>query len=69
MWKAGFNFFSGFGEGNPGLNTVKKADKVVVLSNGEIIEAGYQQDLLQQNGIYSQMVHSSDGDFDELLDW
>ncbi|GGA96169.1 ABC transporter ATP-binding protein [Macrococcus hajekii] len=50
------------------LNTVKKADKVVVLAQGEIIEQGYQQELLKQNGLYSQMVHSSAGDFDELLD-
>ncbi|TDM04136.1 ABC transporter ATP-binding protein [Macrococcus carouselicus] len=50
------------------LNTVKKTDKVVVLAQGEVIEQGYQQELLEQNGLYSQMVHSSDGDFDELLD-
>ncbi|TDL95340.1 ABC transporter ATP-binding protein [Macrococcus brunensis] len=50
------------------LNTVKKTDKVIVLAQGEIIEQGYQQELLQTNGLYSQMVHSSNGDFDELLD-
>lgn len=50
------------------LNTVKKTDKVIVLAQGEIIEQGYQHELLEQNGLYSQMVHSSNGDFDELLD-
>ncbi|ULG75205.1 ABC transporter ATP-binding protein [Macrococcus brunensis] len=50
------------------LNTVKKTDKVIVLAQGEIIEQGYQQELLQTNGLYSRMVHSSNGDFDELLD-
>ncbi|TDM12941.1 ABC transporter ATP-binding protein [Macrococcus bovicus] len=50
------------------LNTVKKTDKVIVLAQGEIIEQGYQHELLERNGLYSQMVHSSNGDFDELLD-
>lgn len=50
------------------LNTVKQADKVVVLRQGEVIEQGEQQKLLQQKGIYYQMVHSANGSFDELLD-
>ncbi len=50
------------------LNTVKKADKVIVLQQGEIIEQGYQDELLEQRGIYYKMVNSSHADFDELLD-
>ncbi|KAA1040353.1 ABC transporter ATP-binding protein [Macrococcus equipercicus] len=50
------------------LNTVKKADKVIVLQQGEIIEQGYQEELLEQRGIYYSMVNSAHADFDELLD-
>ncbi|TDM11854.1 ABC transporter ATP-binding protein [Macrococcus lamae] len=50
------------------LNTVKKADKIIVLQQGEIIEQGYQHELLEQRGIYYHMVNSSHTDNDELLD-
>lgn len=49
------------------LNTVKQADKVVVLEKGEVAEQGYQQELLKQKGIYYQMVNSSTESFEELL--
>ncbi|UBH09714.1 ABC transporter ATP-binding protein/permease [Macrococcus armenti] len=42
------------------LNTVKKADKIVVLEKGEIIEQGYQKDLIALNGVYANMLKSGD---------
>ncbi|TDM18060.1 ABC transporter ATP-binding protein [Macrococcoides canis] len=42
------------------LNTVKKADKIVVLEKGEILEQGYQKDLIAQQGIYAKMLKSGD---------
>ncbi len=38
------------------LNTLKTCDKLVVLDKGEVIETGSHEELLQQNGIYSQFV-------------
>ena len=37
------------------LSTIQKADKILVMDKGEIKEAGRHDDLLQQNGYYSQL--------------
>lgn len=42
------------------LNTVKKADRIVVLEKGEILEQGYQKDLIARQGIYAKMLKSGD---------
>lgn len=47
------------------LNTVKKSDKVIVLEDGEIIEQGYQQQLLDTHGVYYNMVNTGN---DALLE-
>ncbi|XP_054807952.1 ABC transporter B family member 25-like isoform X3 [Prosopis cineraria] len=38
------------------LSTVKRADKVLVVSEGEIVESGTHEDLLSNNGVYSALV-------------
>ncbi|WP_414043283.1 ABC transporter ATP-binding protein [Macrococcus sp. EM39E] len=48
------------------LNTVKKADKIVVLSQGEVIEAGKQSELIAARGVYFDMLNSDEEN--ELLD-
>jgi ATP-binding cassette, subfamily B, multidrug efflux pump len=40
------------------LSTVKRADKILVLSDGAIIEQGNHSELLEKNGLYAQMVHN-----------
>ena len=40
------------------LSTVHKADKIVVLSHGKIIEEGTHQHLLAQKGAYHKLVNS-----------
>lgn len=37
------------------LSTVKNADQIIVLDNGEIVERGTHQTLLQRDGIYRQI--------------
>ncbi|MDX2301221.1 MAG: ABC transporter ATP-binding protein [Microscillaceae bacterium] len=37
------------------LSTIQKADKILVLHKGEIVEAGTHQDLLWQNGYYANL--------------
>ena len=38
------------------LSTIKNADKILVLDDGEIIECGSHSELLNHNGIYSNLI-------------
>nr|WP_304214189.1 ABC transporter ATP-binding protein [Fredinandcohnia onubensis] len=40
------------------LNTIEKADQIIVLKDGEIIEKGDHLSLLQQKGYYHNLYHS-----------
>ncbi len=37
------------------LSTIEKADSIVVLQKGEIVEMGTHQELLAKDGVYSQL--------------
>ncbi len=37
------------------LSTIKEADQIIVLKEGKIIEKGKHEELLKQNGLYSQL--------------
>lgn len=40
------------------LSTIKEADVILVMKDGNIIEQGSHQELMQQNGFYSQLYNS-----------
>lgn len=40
------------------LSTVKNADRIAVIENGNIVELGTHMDLMKQGGTYAQLVHS-----------
>ena len=39
------------------LSTLRNADKLIVIDSGEIVEEGTHEDLLQQDGIYAELVN------------
>lgn len=40
------------------LSTIKKADKVIVLSHGEVVEEGTHDELYARNGVYHRLVEA-----------
>ena len=38
------------------LNTVRGADQILVLENGQIVQIGKHQELIQQEGLYRRFV-------------
>ena len=40
------------------LSTIRNADKILVLKDGDIIEQGYHDELLEQKGFYSELYQS-----------
>ncbi len=38
------------------LSTVRNADNIIVLREGRVVESGNHQQLLEQNGLYSQLI-------------
>ncbi len=38
------------------LSTIQKADMIIVLENGEIVEQGNHQQLITQNGLYKKLI-------------
>lgn len=41
------------------LNTIRQADKILVLKDGRLIEQGSHGELLQQEGFYSELYHGT----------
>jgi subfamily B ATP-binding cassette protein MsbA len=38
------------------LSTIKNANKIIVMHRGEIVEAGSHQELMQQEGVYHNLI-------------
>ena len=47
------------------LNTIFRADKIIVLEEGHVIESGTHRELLEQNGVYAQMVKVNEGSIED----
>jgi len=44
------------------LSTIVKADRIIVFENGEIVESGNHQELLDKNGKYKKLYEIQFGD-------
>ncbi|WP_392437497.1 ABC transporter ATP-binding protein [Cruoricaptor ignavus] len=47
------------------LSTIEKADKIIVMDRGKIVEEGHHHELLQQNGYYATLYQSQISGSDE----
>ncbi len=44
------------------LSTISSADKIIVLNNGEIVEIGNHQELIQKKGYYNKLIEIQNND-------
>ena len=44
------------------LSTVSHADQIIVLDGGRVVEIGIHQSLVQQSGLYRQLVRAYEGE-------
>jgi ATP-binding cassette subfamily B protein len=40
------------------LSTIKNADLILVLKDGDVIESGTHEELIQKNGFYAELYNS-----------
>jgi len=50
------------------LSTVRHADQILVLEDGEVVEHGTHEDLLEADGLYANLWHVQVGEVDSLPD-
>ncbi len=48
------------------ISSIKDADQILVLDNGELIESGTHEELLKKEGYYYTVFHHQYGDFDSF---
>ena len=48
------------------LATIRKADKIIVLQDGRIIESGNHQQLLELGGLYARLYFLNYASFDDI---
>ena len=50
------------------LATIRGADRIIVLQNGEIVESGNHHELMVANGLYSRLYSMNYASFDDVLE-
>ena len=50
------------------LATIRGADRIIVLQNGEIIESGNHDQLMAKQGLYARLYNMNYASFDDISD-
>ena len=50
------------------LATIRGADRIIVLQNGELIENGNHDELMEKNGLYAKLYNMNYASFDDIPD-
>ena len=50
------------------LATIRGADRIIVLQNGEMIETGNHDELMDKNGLYAKLYDMNYSSFDDIPD-
>jgi ATP-binding cassette subfamily B protein len=50
------------------LATIRGADRIIVLQNGEMIETGNHDELMEKNGLYAKLYNMNYSSFDDIPD-
>ncbi|TIO73779.1 MAG: ABC transporter ATP-binding protein [Mesorhizobium sp.] len=48
------------------LATIRGADRIIVLQNGEIVESGNHEQLMERNGLYARLYNMNYASFDDI---
>ncbi|MDB5622040.1 MAG: transporter, ATP-binding/permease protein, partial [Devosia sp.] len=48
------------------LATIRGADRIIVLQNGELIENGNHEQLMRKNGLYARLYNMNYASFDDI---
>jgi ATP-binding cassette subfamily B protein len=50
------------------LATIRGADRIIVLQNGELIESGNHDELMARDGLYAKLYNMNYASFDDIPD-